>query len=186
MKRWIVLIVVTLVGTMTAADEEIPFSKFVKAKLVFREETAKDDEHDPHALNVYLCVENISGSNLRWTSNPCKHITAELLDAAGKPVGLPAGFAGGNSILSNNIDLCVPFGSRLEWLISHGGVSTEGDLDTYAIIVGGEGWLVPKDASANYSLRIKLKGYRSVFNGNADTLETLLDIPPTKIKLTRP
>jgi hypothetical protein len=82
----------------------------------------------------------------------------------------------------------LPFGSRLDWLISHsGGFSMLGGLsNSYALMVGSKGWLIPIDAAASYSLRIRLRGHPwtgALVQAELGSPEVLLDLPPTRINL---
>ncbi len=165
--------------------EQILFSKAVKASLVFRDDFDAA-HHYPHVLKVFLRLNNAHDSNVTWVANSIGGVEAELLDAAGNRVPYPPSAA---SILSNSRPYLLPFGSRLDWLISHGGIGMMGDAkDKYAIIVGGRGWLIPIELAGSYSLRIRLRGLpwsHTVSGVGARELKLLLDLPPVKLKIKR-
>jgi hypothetical protein len=165
--------------------DEIQFSKVVKASLVFRDDFDAARRY-PHILKVFLRLDNAHDSGVSWVANSTVGIKAELLDGAGNPVSHPPGAA---SIQSNPSPYRLPYGSRLDWLISHGGVSMAGDFkDKYAIIVGGQGWLVPIETAGSYTLRIRLYGQPwtdTVTRGEARQLKLLLDLPPAKLEITK-
>jgi hypothetical protein len=165
--------------------DDIQFSKVVKASLVFRDDFDAT-RHYPHILKVFLCLDNAHDSDVTWVANSIEGIKAELLDAAGKPVPQPASAF---SIRSNSHLYHLPFGSRLDWLISHRGISMMGDAeDKYAIMLGGRGWLIPIEKAGTYSLRIRLRGLpwaTAAKSRNAGELEVLLDLPPAKLKIIK-
>ena len=171
--------------TSAANVEEAEFSKTVKASLVFRD-SFDASRHYPHVLRVFLRLQNVHDATVTWTANSISAIEAELLDKEGKPVPMPAQAV---NFPSSDLPFLLPFGSRLDWLISHGGVSMIGDRqDKYALMIGAKGWLIPKETLSDYSLRIRLRGvpwnpWNSIENQGGAKL--LLDIPPTKIELPR-
>jgi hypothetical protein len=82
-----------------------------------------------------------------WVANSTTGIEAELLDASGKPVAQGPQVV---SIQSNSSAYLLPFGPRLDWLVSHGGISLEGNAtDKYALIVGRRGWLIPIETASS-------------------------------------
>ena len=133
-----------------------------------------------------LRLNNAHDSDVTWVANSNTGVEAELLDAAGKPVPQPPGAA---SIQSNSHPYRLPFGSRLDWLISHGGISMMGDAkDKYAIMVGGRGWLIPIETAGSYSLRIRLRGLPwtdTVKGVDGRQLKLLLDVPPAKLEISK-
>lgn len=175
----------TLVCALSARADEIQFSDVVKASLVFRDDFDAARRY-PHILKVFLRLDNAHDSDVAWVANSTTGIEAELLDAAGKPVaqGPRAG-----SIQSNESAFLLPFGSRLDWLVSHGGISLVGNAtDKYALVVGGRGWLVPIETASSYSLRIRLRGLpwtRAGESVDAHGLKILLDLPPTRLEVAK-
>lgn len=168
----------------SAAAEEIPFSKLVRASLVFR------GEHDatrryPHLLKVFLRLDNAHDADVYWVANPVGGIEAELLDAAGKPVPPPPTVA---SVQSSVSAFFLPYGSRLDWLVSHGGVSMVGDVEnSYALVVGDHGWLVPIRAAGDYALHVRLRGLpwsRHAVLRDTPAPRLLLDLAPAKLEVT--
>ena len=175
----------TLFLALSALADEIEFSKVVKASLVFRDDF-DSTRHYPHILKVFLRLDNAHDSEVSWVANAKTGIEAELLDAAGNPVPQGPEVA---SIQSNPCAYSLPFGSRLDWLISHGGISRMANAkDKYALIVGCRGWLIPIETAGAYSLRIRLRGLpwaRTVQRADARQLKLLLDLPPTKLEVTK-
>jgi hypothetical protein len=158
------------------------FADNVKASLVFREDFEPERGY-PHVLRVFLRLQNVHDAAVTWTSNSISGIEAELLDKDGKPALMPPQAA---SFPSGDLALLVPVGSRLDWLISHGGVAVAEDAkDKYALIVGDKSWLIPKDAASEYSLRIRLRGvpWRSAREQLEEKL--LIETPPTRIKIPK-
>jgi hypothetical protein len=174
------------IAPVSAANvEEAEFSNTVKAALVFRDDFDAS-RHYPHVLRVFLRLQNVHDAAVTWTANSIAAIEAELLDKDGKPVPMPPQAV---NFPSSDLPFLLPFGSRLNWLITHGGVTMTGDRkDKYALMVGAKGWLIPKETLSDYSLRIRLRGvpwnpWSSIEDqGNA---KLLLDVPPTRIDLPR-
>ena len=164
---------------------ELEFAKAVKASLVFREEATPAKWGYPRVLLAFLRLENIHDSELNWVANSVSGIEAELLDENGKPVPQPPSAA---SIQSNDRLFVLPYGSRLDWLVSHGGVSMVGaDADHYALVVGGRGWLIPVAKAGTYTLRIRLRGrpWTQVISPIlSKETKLLLELPATKLELT--
>jgi len=157
------------------------FSKTLKASLLF--ELPPDDS--PY-LRVYLRLVNERDGDVTWMCDSIYGIEAELLDAAGKTVPQPPF---GASVTSTTVDYLVPYGSRMDWLISHGGISGVGDFKkSYAIEVGGRLWMIPKASVNSYSLRVRLNGVpwlRSDVENMKLNEKLLLDLPPQKIVISR-
>jgi hypothetical protein len=140
----------------------------------------------PHILKVFLRLENVYDSDVLWVANSTTGIEAELLDAAGKPIAQdPKAY----SIQSNESAYLLPFGSRLDWLVSHGGISMVGSATgKYALMIGRRGWLIPIETASSYSLRIRLRGHPWTHAGDpvdARAVKVLLDLPPTKLEVTK-
>jgi hypothetical protein len=192
MKDLITAAIVIVMNVTCAKGGENAFGKFVKGSVYFRDEFDATSRY-PHILRVYLRLDNIGDSSLPWVSNNLEGIKAELLDAAGNPVEMPPS---ASSISFGTQLFLLPYGSRLDWLISHGGVSMAGDAkDKYAVMVGGHGWLIPIATAASYKLRISWYGLPRVGAGNrtADKIArgmdhpkfvSLLSLPPTRINVT--
>jgi hypothetical protein len=183
--RFLLLTVLTLVCAISARADEIQFSNVVKASLVFRDDFAAARRY-PHVLKVFLRLDNTLDSDVPWIANATTGIEAELLDAEGRPV--PQG-PRAYSIQSGEYAYLLPFGSRLDWLISHGGISLAGEAtDKYALMVGRRGWLIPIETATSYSLRIRLRGLpwtRTVQPADARELKVLLDLPPTRLEVIK-
>ena len=183
--RFLIPTVLALVCARSAMADEIQFSKVVKTSLVFRDDFDAT-RHYPHILKVFLRLDNVHDSYVTWVANSIEGIEAELLDTAGNPVPHPPSAA---SIRSNSHPYLLPFGSRLDWLISHGGISMMGNAkDKYAIMVGGRGWLIPIEMAGSYSLRIRLRGLpwiNTVKGVDARQLKLLLDVPLAKLKIIK-
>lgn len=178
-------VVLFLSGTVCAYPEQLKFSDVVKASLVFRAEHNPSGPY-PHVLNVYLRLENTHDANVSWVADSVAGIRAELLDADGRPVPIPMF---GASIGSNPGSFLLPYGSSMDWLISHGGVSMVGDLDKmYAVVIGGRGWLVPIGSIGSCTLRLQLYGRpwtRDAERVGLGELPLLIDLPATKIRVTK-
>jgi len=163
-------------------------SKIVKASLLFHDDVSGKCGY-PHVLNVILRLDNTGDSDLSWYANSCTGIEAELLNPTGKPAQQPPS---ASSIASNYYYYRLPFGSRLDWLISHGGVSIAEDAkDKYVLVVGRQGWLIPIANAESYTLRVRFRGWNGQAPGSDMPkefrelgLKLLLDLPPTKIKVT--
>ena len=183
--RFLIQTVLTLVCALSAIADKIQFSNVVKASLVFHDDFDATYRY-PHILKVFLRLDNAHDSNVSWVANAVSGIEAELLDATGKPV--PQGFQV-FSVQSNSCAYLLPFGSRLDWLISHGGISMMGDAkDKYALMVGCRGWLIPIETAGSYSLRIRLRGLpwtRTEQHTDIQQLKLLLDLPPTRLEVTK-
>lgn len=184
------LLVAIAAGTVWGEEAEL--AKHVKATLAFREDFDAA-RHYPRLLKVCLCLDNVHDADVTWIANGVSGVEAELLDGAGKPV--PTGPSAA-SIPSNPAAYLLPFGSRLEWLLSHGGISMAGEAkDKLALIIGGRGWLIPADQAGTYSLALRLRGLpfareagpgSDAANPAAPARERLLlDLPATKIVVTR-
>ena len=177
-------VVLTLFCTLSATAQELSFPKAVKASLVFREDSNAAN-HYPHLLKVFIRLDNVYDSQVSWVANPVEGIKAELLDAANQSVPNPPTAA---SIQSNLIKYFLPFGSRLDWLISHGGISMIGDAkDSYAIMVGSRGWLVPVHTASSYTLHVCLYGVPWPIpsrHGDPRPPELLLDLAPAKLEVS--
>jgi len=159
----------------------------VKASLVFHEDPQGQKNYGyPHVLQVFLRIEGPIEESLSWFVGPFGGIAAELLDAEGKSVPNPPSAA---SITSGPQTFFLPYGSRLDWLISDGGITMSGDrTKNYALIIGGHGWLVPINSVASYSLGIRLRGFpwvRSAEEAKSEHEQILLEVPPTMIKISK-
>jgi hypothetical protein len=183
--RFLIATALTLVCALAARAEEVHFSNIIKASLVFRDDFDAARRY-PHILKVFLRLDNTHDSDVWWVANSKTGIEAELLDAAGNAV--PRAPQAG-SIQSNPWAYLLPFGSRLDWLISHGGISLMADArDKYALMVGCRGWLVPMETAGTYSLRIRLRGVpwrRAAERSEGRELMLLLDLPPTRLEVTK-
>jgi hypothetical protein len=174
-----------LICALSAMADEIQFSNVVKASLVFRDDFDATRRY-PHILKVFLRLDNAHSSDVFWVANASYGVEAELLNAAGNPVS-PGPHAA--SIGSSAKAYMLPYGSRLDWLISHGGISLMADSkDKYALIVGSRGWLIPIETAGTYSLRIRLHGLpwtRTLKRAELGEPKLLLDLPPTKLEVTK-
>lgn len=183
--RFLVPTVLTLVCAVSAIADDVQSSSVVKASLVFRDDFDPARRY-PHILKVFLRLDNVHDSEVSWVANGVTGIDAELLDADGKPVPHPPGAA---SIGSNPRPFNLPFGSRLDWLITHGGVSMGTDAaNKYALIIGGQGWLIPIETAGSYSLRIRLRGSpwtSALLRGQLGRPKLLLDLAPAKLEITK-
>jgi hypothetical protein len=160
---------------------ERQFSSAVQTCLVFRDQFDAKGVY-PHTLQVYIRLENIYDSEVTWVADSFTGLEAELLDGDGKPVPQPP-WAG--NVASKLSAYFLPYGSRLDWLISHRGWSMAADAtDKIALEVGSSAWLLPKDKLSTYKLHIRLNGVPWTRDKTNDKKELLLDIPPTKIEIT--
>lgn len=179
--RSLIPTVLTLLFSFPVMADEIQFSKVVKASLVFRDDFDASRSY-PHILRVYLRLDNVHDADVTWVANPTTGIEAELLDFTGRAVPQPPQAA---SIPSNNTAYRLPYGSRLDWLITHGGISMVDAHNKYALMVGGRGWLIPRDSLSSYSLRIRLRGVPWTTMEHHPGAKLLLDIPSTKLEIAR-
>jgi hypothetical protein len=182
--RCVIPTILGLLCALSATADEGLLSGPIDASVVFRDDFEAGRRY-PHTLQVFLRLENVHDSDVSWVSNKVTGIEAELLDAAGKPVPGPSQAA---SISFSSDAFLLPFRSRLEWLVSHGGISLIADAsDKYALMVGGRGWLIPIEEAFSYSLRIRLLGVpwnRTVEGASHEQFKVLLDVPATKIELS--
>lgn len=183
--RSLVAAVLVLISAISAIADEGHFANVVKASLVFRDDFDAT-RRDPHILKVFLRLDNAHNSEVSWVANVVRDIEAELLDADGKPVPGPPS---AGSIQSSVRPLHLPSGSRLDWLITHGGVSMMSDgTDKYVLIIGGKGWLIPIESVGSYSLRVRMHGHLGTSALRREQFgqpKLLLDLPPTKLEITR-
>lgn len=188
--KLLVPIILLLVGGIAVSADEDSFAKAVKASLVFQDSPDPENKF-PHVLKVYLRLENIHDSDVTWSGDGVTGIEAELLDSEGKPASQPSGGSAASIMFSTKLFM-LPYGSRLDWLISHRGISMERDAkDSYILVVGGRGWIIPITDAKSYFLRIRFHGRPWVSPGARIPLDMkakesplLLDIPPTSINVT--
>lgn len=186
-RRWwrddLLVGVLLWVGACSAGAQEAAFSKLVKASLVFHDDFDAARRY-PHLLKVFLRLENTHDADISWVGSGVSGIEAELLDAANKPVPNPPCAA---SVTSGVSAYLLPFGSKLDWLISHGGISMMGDTrDKYALVVGDRGWLIPVDAVSAYTLRVRLRGTpgrHPLKLPETFAAKLLLDLPPARVEV---
>lgn len=136
----------------------------------------------PHLLRVFLRIRNTRNADLRWVGNSVGDIEARLIDKHGQPAPTVPAFVG---IPHSDRAMLIPNGSSLDWMVSHKGVSMVGDrANSAAIIVGGEGWLIPLHSLHHYSLALRVKGlpwkHRAVPRDMRERV-LLFDIPATPI-----
>lgn len=178
--RSLLAMVLTVIWSASAMADPTGFSKAVRASLVFRDDS-DPSQHYPHLLRVYIHLENVHYTDVTWVANPERGIEAELLDSRGRPAPHPPQ---ATSVPSKPTAYRLPYGSRLDWLVTHGGISMVGDLqDTYALMLGGRGWLIPKVTVSTYSLRIRLRGVPWSSDESRSDAMLLLDIPPTRLEI---
>jgi hypothetical protein len=174
LRTFAVATIFLIVGPLLARAEQLDLSKVIKASIVFRAET---DQSHPHVLRVYLVLENLHDSDVTWVSNKVEDVEAELIDSDGRQVAQSSSAA---SVGSNSTTYLLPYGSRLEWMISHGGINVMAEAkNKYLLSVGGKAWLLPVRSISSYSIRIRLKG--KPWGRHPDTI--LLDIPVTPITI---
>jgi hypothetical protein len=181
--RFLIPLILTLLLSCWGRAGELEFAKVVKASVIFRTQEDREGRY-PHILKVFLRLDNLHDADVSWVSNKVRDIDAELFDGTGNPAktGPTAG-----SVPSNRTSYLLPHGSRLDWLVSHGGVSMAGETkDHYALIVGGRGWLIPIKEANTYTLKIRLHGLpfqRNATSASKGSPEKLLDLPPVKIQI---
>ncbi len=188
MKTTLILFIAILIPWTQAHSTDGVFKNLVKTKLIFKEDPNPPKGYPPHILLVYLHLENDNGPHLTWTCDPVSDIEAELFDSKGKPVPMPPSAA---SILSNTMLYSLPSHSNLDWMISSiGGISMLGDTATnIALIIGDQGWLIPRKTLSSYSLRLQVKGipYARRLETRSDFKKlggkVFFEIPLTPIKL---
>jgi hypothetical protein len=182
--RFLITVALALACADSARADRLKFANVVKASLEFRDDFDATRRYYPHVLKVFLRLDNVHDGEVTWVASNVACIKAELLDADGKPVPRPP-FA--SSIQYNLRPFNLPYGSRLDWLISHGGISMAADsTNKYALMIGGQGWLIPKESASSCSLRIRLFGRpwsSHVPRDEWGQLELLLDLPPTKLEI---
>ncbi len=181
----LISVALILLCLLSVGAEENSFSNAVKASLLFQDDTTFASGY-PHNLKVILRLENIHNSDVFWVANSVMGIEAELLDIRGNPVPSPPS---GVSVTSNFNSYLLPYGSRLDWLVSDSGIGMVGDVrDKYALMLGTNGWLIPIASASEYSLRLRLRGLpwtRTALQNGARILPLLLDLPATKLQITQ-
>lgn len=198
MRRLLILLAFSLpvLSVLPAgAEESAAFAKVLKPFLIIREGPPASAEM-PATLQVYLRLENIGDSSVCWLGNNVSGVEAEVFGPDGKPAPFPPSVA---SITYKDEYLIIPYGSRLDWLLSHGGVSValpKAETEkNYFLTLGGRGWIIPKDQASTYTLRVRLHGIPWRRAGIGELLpETkrelektlLLDLPVTPIKVFQP
>lgn len=189
--RFLLAMVMTVLAVTPAMAQQTEFSKRVRASLVFRKDPEGAKHYGyPHVLLVYLRIENISDSSIRWYGNSVTDIEAELLNQTAMPISTGPVV---ESITSGDSCYLLPSRSRLDWLISNGGITLGGDRrGKYALLVGGQGWLIPMDSAESYSLHVRLRGLPGLINESEVASmpknmprEILLDVPPAPIEITK-
>ena len=183
--RSLVTTVFALACALCAVADELRLSDVVKASLVFQGDS-NPTRHYPHVLRVFLRLQNAYNRDVTWVANDRIDIRAELFHADGRPVQSPPGFI---SIISNPTAHRLPYGSQLDLLVSSlGGVSLGGDFaNTYVLIIGTRGWLIPIQALETSSLAVNVNGIpltEDVFSRDHPT-EVLFELKPMKITLTK-
>jgi hypothetical protein len=160
--------------------ESALFSKIVKASLVFEEPL------DGPYLRVYLRLEDVGYSNISWSCDSVFGIEAEMFDANGKPMH---DAAVAESIVSGRVRYLLPAGSKLDWLISHGGMSgVDPTGKNYAVEVGGKIWWIPKDDTRSYALHVRLTGVPDADSADEPgpgREKRLVDLPAQKIVVNK-
>ena len=183
--RALLLMVLPAVCTLSMEAQEPPFAKVVKASLVFHEDFNASHRDYPHVLKAFLRLDNAWDSSVSWISDSVIDVEAEVFDAANKPVPTSQTVS---SILTGSDFYFLPCGSRLDWLLSHGGVTLDGNVkNSYALVLGGRGWLLPIRQVGTYRLRVRLRGEPWATYGDRTDKprKLLLDLAPVKIKVTR-
>jgi len=184
----VALAFLAFLGLPSAADL-IDIGSVTQATLVF-EDDFDPARRVPHVLKVFLRVRNTHDSAVSWVANSVRDIEAELRGPNGVPAPSPDEMVV-VSIGSSDGEFVIPYGSRLDWLISHGGISFTDSKDLngqLAVMVGGKVWLVPLDNANSYALQVRVHGNPWGRSGDAprpDNVELLFDVPPTNIKLAR-
>ena len=138
----------------------------------------------PHLLRVFLRIKNTHDADLTWVGNSVNDIEARLIDDQGQLVPTAPTFS---SITDADRAMIIPSDSSLEWVISHLGMSMIGDrANSAAIMVGGQGWLIPLESLQKYSLAILVRGLpwaRVADSRDMRQREVLFDIPATPIEI---
>ena len=183
MRSIVLLVLLTTISSKWAFGDQLQFTNIVKASIEFREES-KESAHYPHLLLIYLHLENLHDSGVTWVCNPVSDINAELLDSKSNPVAQAPAAA---SIISSDGSYMIPYHSQLDWMISHQGISMMGDLkNSYVLMVGGKGWLIPRNSIASYSLKLTIRGLpwtQHITTAVKRDRAVLFDLPLTTIKI---
>jgi len=181
MKTIITALLVIIPWSISRAAD-LPFSRVAKASLAFRLDTSTMPYHYPHTVLVFLRLENQHDSDVTWVCNSVAGIEADLFDSKGHPVTQPTS---AGSVPSAWRTYLLPFGSSLDWLISHGGIAMMGDAkENAALIVGDRGWLLPMKTLSSYSLKIRVKGLpwaSSDWAADKQPKKLLFETPQTNI-----
>ncbi len=169
------VVLLTIISSSWSFGGQVQLTNVVKASLEFREET-KESAFYPHLLLIYLHLENLYDSDVDWVCNSVNDIDVELFDAKGNLVAHPPLSA---SITSNEQSYMIPYHSQLDWMIAHQGISMIGDLNnSYALMIGGKGWLIPVASIASYSLKVRV---RRMITAGEQEKSVLFDVPRTAI-----
>ena len=189
--RYSVLLMASMLNATVALSDGAQFgdSATVSIRYELTTHPANGTEEEmargyPNLLRVFLQMRNTHDSDLTWVGNSVSDIEAQLIHESGQPAPVTPTFS---SILHSDRAMLIPFGSSLDWMISHMGVSMIGDrANDVAIIVGGRGWLIPKASLHRYSLTIRVRGlpWARFADARGKRERVLLfDIPSTPISI---
>lgn len=154
--RPLIAAVLVSVSVMRANAADLQLSDVTTASLAFQLESSTAPYTYPNRLKVFLRLENKHDADVRWVCNAPIAFEAQVFDASGNEVPQPPS---ASSIQWAPRAYLLPFGSRLDWLMSSGGITLMGNLkDSAALVVGTKGWLIPLKDLTRYSVKIRVKG----------------------------
>jgi hypothetical protein len=144
-----------------AFADQPPFDSAIKASLIFHEATNPACK-DLHLVAVSVRLENLHTSDVTWIGDFNELVRAEVFDSKSNqlsqaPVSL--------RITSVIHAYSLPVHSRIEWPVSRdpdGFISVQDEVAAkgdYALMIGGNVWLIPADQVASCSLRLTVRGW---------------------------
>ena len=156
MKFAFIAAVLVLIPVTPSLAADFQFSAVTKASLAFHLESSTAPFHYPNTLQVFLRLKNEHDSDIQWVCNAPLGIEGQLFDSTGNEV--PTG-PSASSIQSAPRAFLLPYGSRLDWLISSGGITLMGNVkDSAALVIGSKGWLIPLKDLSKYRLKVRVNG----------------------------
>ena len=188
--RYSLILLAPLLCALRAQCESPRYSNYATTSIRYELSIQTNDQPDKATtqrpsgpLRIYLTIKNTHDSDLIWVGKSVFDIDAQLVDENGHPVKSPPTVA---SIQDSDQVMCIPYGSTLDWMISHSGISMIGDLENnVAVVVGGKGWLIPIESMGKHSLKISVRGLpawaRHANTSNITYRALLFDTPFTPI-----
>jgi hypothetical protein len=173
-----------------AFADQPPFASVIKASLLFHEDTNSACKY-LHLVAVSVRLENLHTSDVTWVGDFDGLVRAEVFDSKGIPLHRASVSL---RMMSAIRPYSLPVHSSQEWPISRdpdGSISVQDEVAAkgeYALMIGGNVWLIPADSLASWSLRLTVRGWPWITTTTAPDWDwksdqELFTIPPTPILL---